>query len=188
MDLSHLGGTRVRGATKTPGWVCSIGVGLSGDDYDEFFAANKGRLVNLAFGLTGDLEVARELAQEALVRSWAHWARIRRYDDPAAWARKVTRNLAANHLRHLRRAPEAPKARDTSPPTPDRVALVEALRRLPRPQREAVVLHDGLGFSVPEVARDLGVPEGTVKSWVSRGRAALAELLGEKEGTSHDPH
>jgi RNA polymerase sigma-70 factor (ECF subfamily) len=42
-------------------------------------------------------------------------------------------------------------------------------------------MHDGLGFSVAEVARELGVPEGTVKSWLSRGRAVLAPLLEVKE-------
>jgi RNA polymerase sigma-70 factor (ECF subfamily) len=156
-------------------------MGTREDDFDEFFAANRGPLVNLAFGLTGDLQVAQELAQEALVRSWVHWRRIGDYDDPAAWARRVTRNLAANHSRHLRRAPVAAAVPDMPGPTDDHVALVAALRQLPRSQREAVVMHDGLGISVREVAAELGVPEGTVKSWVSRGRTALAGWLDVKE-------
>ena len=45
------------------------------------------------------------------------------------------------------------------------------------PQREALVLHDGLGFSVAEVATELSVPEGTVRSWLSRARAVLAPLV-----------
>jgi RNA polymerase sigma factor (sigma-70 family) len=151
------------------------------DDYDEFFARTRGGLVGLGFGLTGDLEVAHELAQEALVRSWIHWKRIRSYDDPAAWARRVTRNLAANHARHVRRAPASVAPPAVAGPSDDHVALVSALRQLPRQQREAVVMHDGLGFSVREVAAELGVPEGTVKSWVSRGRSVLAPLLDIKE-------
>lgn len=69
-------------------------------------------------------------------------------------------------------------------PTPDRLALVEALVRLPGPQREALVLHDGLGLPVAEVAADLGVPEGTVRSWLSRGRAVLVEILGAGHDTT----
>ena len=48
---------------------------------------------------------------------------------------------------------------------------------LPRQQREALVLHDGIGLSVAEVAIELGVPEGTVRSWLSRSRAMLAPIL-----------
>jgi len=150
-------------------------------DYDEFFVVNRGKLVALAFGLTGDFEVARELAQETLVRAWVNWRRLQFYEDPSAWARKVTRNLASNHRRHLRRAPRLPRPAVVGSPGPDRVALAVALAELPRSQAEALVLHDGLGFSVPEVARELGVPEGTVKSWLSRGRAILAPLLEVKE-------
>jgi RNA polymerase sigma-70 factor (ECF subfamily) len=161
------------------GWGVFYCVGLP--DYDEFFAASRGPLVGLAFGLTGDIEVARELAQETLVRAWVNWRRLQGYDNPAAWARTVTRNLAANHLRHVRRAPGLPRPRVVGAPGPDRVALATALAQLPRSQAEAVVMHDGLGFSVAEVARELGVPEGTVKSWLSRGRAVLAPLLEVKE-------
>ena len=56
--------------------------------------------------------------------------------------------------------------------------VVDALRRLPSDQQRALVLHDVIGLSVAEVARELRVPEGTVRSWLSRGRAALAADLG----------
>ncbi len=54
------------------------------------------QLVGLGFALTGNLQVASDLAQEALLRSWVHWEKIRTYQDPSAWARRVLRNLAAN--------------------------------------------------------------------------------------------
>jgi RNA polymerase sigma-70 factor (ECF subfamily) len=153
-------------------------------DYDEFFIAARPQLVGLGFALTGDVQVAHELAQEALVRSWLHWRKIRRYDDPTAWARRVVRNLAANHARHLRRAPSLPRLEHVDAPTLDRLALIEALGRLPGPQREALVLHDALGLPVAEVAIELGVPEGTVRSWLSRGRAVLAPILGVRDETT----
>jgi RNA polymerase sigma-70 factor, ECF subfamily len=67
-----------------------------------------------------------------------------------------------------------------SAPAPDEntVALVTALRSLPEAQRRALVLHHLAGFSVAEVAVVEHCPEGTVKARLSRGRAALAPLMG----------
>ena len=158
------------------------GSGLT--DYDEFFAETRPKLVGLGLALTGDLQVAQELAQETLIRSWIHWRRIRNYDQPAAWARRVVRNLAADHAKHLRRAPTPPPPANVPSPTPDRLALIAALAQLPRPQREALVLHDGLGMSVVEVATELGVPEGTVRSWLSRARAVLIPALSAGDDTT----
>jgi RNA polymerase sigma-70 factor (ECF subfamily) len=80
-------------------------------DYDEFFTNMRPQLVGLGFALTGNLQVASDLAQEALLRSWVSWDKIRTYQDPNAWARRVLRNLAANHARRLRRAPRPHRSR-----------------------------------------------------------------------------
>ena len=68
---------------------------------------------------------------------------------------------------------------DTPEPGVDNVALVAALRQIPEAQRRAIVLHHLGGLSVAEVAHEVGAPEGTVKARLSRGRAALAELLAD---------
>jgi RNA polymerase sigma-70 factor (ECF subfamily) len=68
--------------------------------------------------------------------------------------------------------------------SPDRVALVQALRRLPRRTREAIVLHHIADLPVDEVAAVLGVSAGTVKSRLSRGRAALARHLADEPNTT----
>ena len=153
-------------------------------DYDEFFTNMRPQLVGLGFALTGNLQVASDLAQEALLRSWVNWEKIRTYQDPNAWARRVLRNLAANHARHLRRAPRPSPIEDVPELDADRVALLRALGHLPRPQREALVLHDGLGLTVAEVAVELNVPEGTVRSWLSRARSVLVPLLGAGDDTT----
>jgi RNA polymerase sigma-70 factor (ECF subfamily) len=70
-------------------------------------------------------------------------------------------------------------ADDTPEPSIDNVALVAALRQIPEAQRRAIVLHHLGGRSVAEVAHETGVPEGTVKARLARGRAALAELLSD---------
>jgi RNA polymerase sigma-70 factor (ECF subfamily) len=89
--------------------------------------------------------------------------------------RRLKRHAAA--LVRLGRPPEVP------PMSVDLVALVEALRSLPTQQREAIVLHHMAGVPIDQIAAQLGVPVGTVKSWLSRGRVALARRLGGPETT-----
>jgi RNA polymerase sigma factor (sigma-70 family) len=60
-------------------------------------------------------------------------------------------------------------------------ALAEALRALPMHQRQAIVLHHRVDLPLEEVAATLGARTGTVKSWLARGRRALADRLGEPE-------
>jgi DNA-directed RNA polymerase specialized sigma24 family protein len=56
--------------------------------------------------------------------------------------------------------------------------VVEALHRLSQNQQRALVLHDVVGLSVVEIAAELNAPAGTIRSWLSRGRLALAADLG----------
>lgn len=154
------------------------------DDFDQLYQAHYGNVVAMLFALTGDLAEAQDLAQEAFCRAWQRWQRIARYDDPLAWVRRVAANLAHSRWRRLRVARRHLRGeRGESVPAlgPDRVALVAALRLLPDPQRHAIVLHYVADLPVSEVARELAVPEGTVKSWLHRGRAALAVHLGEED-------
>ena len=71
-------------------------------------------------------------------------------------------------------------------PSPDRVALTAALATLPAHLRRAVVLHYVADLSVADIARQEGVADGTVKSWLHRGRAALAVALAETRGEVRD--
>ncbi|WP_166355874.1 RNA polymerase sigma factor, partial [Phytoactinopolyspora limicola] len=66
---------------------------------------------------------------------------------------------------------------NTPPPNPDHVALVTALRQIPEPQRQAIVLHHLVGMSVDEIATETNTPTGTIKARLSRGRTTLAQLL-----------
>jgi RNA polymerase sigma-70 factor (ECF subfamily) len=76
-------------------------------------------------------------------------------------------------------------AYETAAPSESHVALVAALKQLPEAQRQALVLHHIADLPVHDVAREVGVPEGTIKARLSRGRAALAVLLADEEGLSH---
>lgn len=140
--------------------------------------ASKKPLLAMAYMISGDIQVAQDLAQEAFLRTWVHWSRVRTYDDPRAWTRKVLRNLIVSKSRSdtVRRS-RVESPRTVPPPDETHLMLAAALRSLPESQMLAIVLHDGVGMTVPEVAKTLKVPDGTVKSWLSRGRATVALSL-----------
>lgn len=115
---------------------------------------------------------------------------MRKYEDPAAWVRRVATNQAISGWRRARTAAKHAlrQPRPDPHPAPDEstVALVTALRELPEAQRRALVLHHLAGLPVAEVAQMEGCPIGTVKARLSRGRDALAELLGD-DPAPHQP-
>lgn len=161
---------------------------MAAEEFDELYQAQYGNVVAMAYALTGDLAEAQDLAQEGFCRAWQRWRRVAGYDDPLAWVRRVVANLATTRWRRLtvsRRYLRRERICHTPALNPDHVALVAALRTLPANQRQAVVLHHLVDLPVADVARELGVADGTVKSWLHRGRAALAEQLAERtEGVS----
>ena len=72
------------------------------------------------------------------------------------------------------------EAEDAQPgASPDRLALVAALREIPAEQRRAIVLHHLVGLTVEEISHETGTPTGTVKSRLARGRRALAGHVSE---------
>ena len=154
---------------------------MGDDSFAAFYTASYQRLLGQLFALTGDLAEAENLLQEAYARAFARWARVQAYDRPEAWVRRVALNLAAVAARRLRRRAVAlwrlgppPVVPDLSPELLD---LDQALRALPLGQRQVIVLHHLVGLPVEEVARELGLPAGTVKSRLARGRQALAQVL-----------
>ncbi|WP_441246075.1 SigE family RNA polymerase sigma factor [Kitasatospora sp. McL0602] len=154
------------------------------DEYRAFYEGAYGHLVAHLYALTGDLGEAQDAAQEAFVRAWDHWDKLSRYENPVAWIRLTGQRIAISRWRRTRTAVRSwVRHGPGSPvpgPGPESVALVEALRRLPEAQRSALVLHHMGGRSVAEIAAEEGVPVGTVKARLHRGRQALALLLGEE--------
>jgi RNA polymerase sigma-70 factor (ECF subfamily) len=150
--------------------------------FDEVYAAHYADLTVQLYAYFGDRQEAQDVVQEAFCRALARWNTVAGYDDPVAWVRRVAWNLAVSRwrrartaLRHLRRQREEEPQSDG--PGPDRVALFAALGTLPGPQRRAMVLRYMADLTVAEIAHREGVAEGTVKSWLHRGRNALAAHL-----------
>jgi RNA polymerase sigma-70 factor (ECF subfamily) len=161
----------------------AAGTGPPGaEDFDALYNARYGDVVAMVHALTGDIAEAQDLAQEAFCRAWQRWKAVAAYEDPLAWIRRVAANLATSRWRRLgvtRRHLRRERSADVPPLNPDHVALVTALRTLPADQRRALVLHHIVDLPVAEVAHEMGAALGTVKSWLHRGRAALAAQLAE---------
>jgi RNA polymerase sigma-70 factor, ECF subfamily len=151
--------------------------------FDEFVLRTRTRLVSYAKALTGDGQAAQDIAQDTFVRAWKHWSKVRYYEEPEAWCRKVAQNLAIGRWRRLAVVTRSASKGPASAAEPDvgHLDVAAAIRSLPSGQRNAVVMHGVLDMSVAEIAMELGVPEGTVKSWLSRGRAHIRSSLGLPE-------
>jgi len=150
------------------------------------------RLVSQLFAICGNLGEAEDAVQEAFVRAVEKPRRFDRVENPEAWLRTVALNVVRSRYRRITRfhgllAKAAIPSPGSAPGlSPDHVALVEALRQLPYEQREAITLHHIVDLPVREIAVQLGVPEGTVKARLTRGRSRLAPLVREFAGDSEE--
>ena len=153
---------------------------MSEVEIQALYAASYRRLLGQLIGVTGSVAEAEDVVQEAFVRGLDHPARLLGVDNPEAWLRTVAVNLARSRWRRAQRlvglAPrlvEEPRDADTD----GNLVLLQALRKLPAGQREVIALYHLADLTVEQVAATLGLPTGTVKARLSRGRVALAALL-----------
>ncbi|MET8122636.1 RNA polymerase sigma factor SigM [Micromonospora sp. NPDC005189] len=162
--------------------------------FAELFHRHRDRLWAVALRTIGDREEAADALQDALLSAHRAAARFRGDSAVTTWLHRIVVNACLDRMRRRQSHPTVPlpdgtRAGDGSgiggvepaAPAPDHdTALVvrDALAALPLEQRAALVLVDVQGYPVAEVARILGVAEGTVKSRCARGRARLAVMLG----------
>jgi|tagenome__1003787_1003787.scaffolds.fasta_scaffold19489974_1 RNA polymerase sigma-70 factor (sigma-E family) len=153
------------------------------EEFVEFAEASSARLQRAAYLLTGDPHQAEELAQATLVRVYAAWGRVMRR-DPYSYARTVLANLVNDQWRRPMREyatevmPEQEAPRDVADDVARRRWLINALRALSPRERSVIVLRHLFDASETEVARDLNLSLGTVKSLNSRGLAKLRVIVG----------
>jgi len=154
-----------------------------GGGLGELYRRHVPEMVRLAYLVTGDANVAEDLAQDAFVRVAGRFAHLRDRERFHFYLRRTLFNLCKNHFR--RRDTERAFLRSQSPPEPSlphsaadtRDVLRTALLRLPERQRAAIVLRYFEDLSVENAARVLGCPPGTVKALTSRGMEALRASL-----------
>ncbi|MEV4760357.1 SigE family RNA polymerase sigma factor [Micromonospora sp. NPDC049559] len=153
-------------------------MGRDDEDFVRFVEASSARLVRAAYLLTGDRHRAEDAAQAALVRAYASWSRVRREDAYAYTRRTMVNQLIDGWRRPLREyataeLPEPPYAEDVAEEVTRRRWIVQALSGLTARERAVVVLRYFFDLPEEEVADDLRVSVGTVKSTASRALAKL---------------
>ena len=153
-------------------------------DIEELFRAHYERLVRSLTMASGDPEQAADAVQEAFVRAHVRWRRLRQYEDPVGWVRRVAINLLRDQHRRSKRKDRA-LARLAAVPAaaegvPRHDGLGELLDELPPQQRTAVALYYVEDLSVAEIATAMGLAEGSVKSHLHDARRRLRKVIGEE--------
>lgn len=164
--------------------------------FESLYAASYQRLVLITLSNSRDLAEAEEVVQEAFAKAYAAADTVQAADSAEAWVCAVALNVARRRWRRramferLMRRDPSPGIADHADVRAENADLYRAIRALPDVQREAVFLHHLADLPLDEVAARTGVPVGTVKSRLSRGRAALAgQLTSESVETTgqHSP-
>ena len=152
------------------------------------YAAHWRSLVRLGVLLVHDVGAAEEIVQDCFLAVHARWSRLHDPDKALAYLRQSVVNRSRSHLRHLAVVRRHAQRENKQEPAPGadhpayeqarRAAVLDAMRRLPRRQREVIALRYYLDLTEAEIADTLQISRGAVKSHASRGVAALRAQLG----------
>jgi RNA polymerase sigma factor (sigma-70 family) len=159
-----------------------------GRSFDDFFVDEYRGLVPLATALCGSRAIGEDVVQEAMFSASRQWEKLATYENPAQWARGVVARRSSNVRRGRWREARAMRRlagrREVAPATLPHLEgdeFWQAVRALPRRQRECVTLHYLDDLSTSEIASALGIAEPTVRVHLHAARAALAAALGEED-------
>jgi RNA polymerase sigma-70 factor (sigma-E family) len=154
-------------------------------DLNELYAASYRRLVIQLYAVCGDLADAEDAVQEGFVTAIRKRGELARIANPEAWVRTVALNRLRSGWRHTavvrKYQPAVPGPQEPVEIGPEHVAITAALAQLNERQRRVVVLHHLADLSTAQIADELGISEGTVKSQLARARTLLAALLDDEK-------
>jgi RNA polymerase sigma-70 factor (sigma-E family) len=155
----------------------------------DLYVARRGPLRKTAHLLCGDWHHAEDLVQNAFVKLYVAWGRVRELEGVDAYLRQTLVHLYIDETRrrrHRDRIVAEPPDESRSEPADasDRWELIAALRGVPRRQRACLVLRFYEDMSVAQTAAVLGCSEGTVKSQTARGLTALRDVLAVADSMS----
>ena len=159
--------------------------------YGRIVAASQNTVTSVALAITRDVPTSEDIAQDAFLSAWQHLRKLNSPDSFLPWLRQITRNLARDHLRGLRRGPrpvdaDAAIAAAADPgPTPVQQLLdgerqhaaAELISGLPEDSREVLLLFYREGQSSQQVATLLGLSDAAVRKRLSRARQLVREDL-----------
>lgn len=147
-------------------------------EFHAFYAATRDH-VGRALAMTlGDIDLATDAVDEAMVRAYQRWMQVRTYHNPSGWVYKVALNHARSRLRRLARRRAHSGGGPTTIAQPElEPAIVSALAKLSVEHRSVVVCRLVLDWSEADTAAALGIRPGTVKSRLARALAQLEPRL-----------
>jgi RNA polymerase sigma-70 factor (ECF subfamily) len=166
--------------------------------FENFVLAYQDMVFSTALRLLGNQAEAEDAAQEAFLRAWNHWPELAGSNTAGGWLKTVTRNLCLNHLERyrarwkmfsdLQREDDEGETRELDFAAPDtleqtlltgdqRELLEQALTKLPNDQRLALALYHFEDMDYADIAKQLGVSLGKVKTDIFRARETLRKKL-----------
>lgn len=159
--------------------------------FEELVRRHEQRTYNLCLRMLGKPEDARDATQEAFVAALKKLSSFRGDARFSTWLHRVAVNACFDILRRRQRRPEdelpeepGPAPGDLAESAAEALDVREALLKVPEDFRVVLILHDVQDLGYDEIAETLGIPVGTVKSRLHRGRVAMAQLLGGTHGPS----
>ena len=152
---------------------------LRQESFDDYFRVHRDRIYQAIALTIGDRDLAAEATDEAMVRTYERWRRVRTYSNAPGWTYRVALNWARSRQRRykFRDARQVPELGGVDP-DPEDPSLVAAVARLPMDQRSVVVLRYFLDWGQDQIAEALDVPVGTVKSRSARALDRLRKMKG----------
>ena len=148
--------------------------------FEDFFHAEKDRLIRVMRVITGSRSEAEDITQEAFLRVFERWETVAKMDNPEGYLHRVAMNQFRSRYRRaavgLRRAVAIGPPRDVFAEVDDRDLALRKLGSLSPRQRAALVLTEALGYSGEEAGRLLGIKATTVWALTHQARAALATM------------
>lgn len=156
-------------------------------EFDAFCVSAHPRLVAALTHIVGDRPLAEDLAQEALIRAFKRWARVRQLRSPVGWTVHVGSNLARSAMRRrlVQRRVHQRLGSDQVHHDHDvalRLSFEQALATLTTGQREIVVLRYYVGLSATEIGDVLAMDPNAVRQAAHRGVAALRRSMVDADG------
>lgn len=163
------------------------------DAFAQLVGLHEKKVYGLALRMCGNPEDAADAAQEAFLAAWKGLPRFRGEAGFSTWLYRLTSNAAIDHLRRVKRqrgevsldgggpgldaVDDAPSPQAQAEETELREAVAEGLSMLSEDHRQALLLRELRGLSYEEIASELRVDLGTVKSRISRARGSLRKIL-----------
>lgn len=152
-------------------------------DFADFYEQSRNGCLRAVYAAVGDAALAEDLTAEAFTRAFAQWRKVRRHPAPKAWVVRVALNVHLSRWRRARRevswderGPEHDRAAALDPEPMDQ-RTKDAVRALPKRQREVIALRIFLDLDTETTARALGIAPGSVKSHLHRASGALRSAL-----------